>query len=93
MSVYFIARHCDSRCVLSWFQFVDLAESLAFYRDKDPRLIFQEREASRAVGPAMLMDGVGMGGQAGYLGVLGGMAGYRTNVTKGNKTMHFTSQY
>ena len=90
MSVDFIARHWDSRCVLSWFQFVDLAESLAFYRDKDPRLIFQEREASRAVGPAMLMDGVGMGGQAGYVG---GMAAYRTNVTKGNKTMHFTSQY
>lgn len=70
-------------------RFVDLAETLAFYRDKDPRLIFQEREASRAVGPAMLMNG-GMGGQAGYMG---GMAGYQTNVTKGNSRLHFYSRY
>ena len=70
-------------------QFVDLAESLAFYRDNDPRLVFQEREAARATGPALLAAGFGLGGQACYVG---GQPLYKTNATKGNSSMYFNSQ-
>merc|ERR1712168_1069066 len=71
-------------------KFVDLAESLAFYRDNDPRLVFQEREAARATGPGLLAAGFGMGGQACYVG---GQPLFKTNATKGNSSMYFNSQY
>ena len=72
------------------FQFVDLAETLAFYRDRDPEMVFQEREASRAVGPELLLGGFGMGGEGCYMG---GMPAFKTNAKKGTSSMVFTSKH
>jgi len=71
-------------------KFVDLAETLAFYRDKDPEMVFQEREASRAVGPELLLGGFGMGGEGCYMG---GMPAFKTNAKKGSSSMVFTSKH
>ena len=76
--------------IIIFSQFVDLAETLAFYRDKDPEMVFQEREASRAVGPELLLGGFGMGGEGCYMG---GMPAFKTNAKKGSSSMVFTSKH
>lgn len=39
-------------------RFVDLAETLSFYRDKDPERVFQERELRRSMTPTAMSGGL-----------------------------------
>jgi len=73
-------------------KFVDLAETLAFYRDNNPKLVFQEREAQRSLGPAGAWAELGADYAGGKSGFFNGQPVFSSKLNQKGQG-HFKSFY